>query len=186
MSLKWSRAVLAVAVSHGKPEVVGQSWSGLLRLNAHAYACRKYLEEEVDVEQPERPIYLLGESFGAVLALAVAHAKPDLVDRLVLVNPATSYEKSIWPRIGPLLSQVPDVSSPNQEAPCSKVPAIGLKGVVQCLVLSLCSKPGVAHLCCECLPLICKKMLVDCCIQTGDFPLVLLGGPPLPNCVSPT
>lgn len=61
------------------------------------------------MDEPERPVYLLGESFGAVLALAVAHAKPDLVDRLVLVNPATSYENSIWPRVGPLLAQVPDV-----------------------------------------------------------------------------
>ena len=78
--------------------------------NQEILACRKYLEEEIDVDQPERPVYLLGESFGAVLALAVAQAKPDLVDRLVLVNPATSYEKSIWPRIGPLLTQVPDVS----------------------------------------------------------------------------
>ena len=28
---------------------------------------------------PERPVYLLGESFGGVLALAVAEARPDLV-----------------------------------------------------------------------------------------------------------
>ena len=63
----------------------------------------------MDVDKPDRPVYLLGESFGAVLALAVAHDKPDLVDRLVLVNPATSYEKSIWPRVGPLLAEVPDV-----------------------------------------------------------------------------
>ena len=64
----------------------------------------------MDVNEPERPVYLLGESFGAVLALAVAHDKTDLVDRLVLVNPATSYEKSIWPRLGPALANLPDVS----------------------------------------------------------------------------
>ena len=69
-----------------------------------------YLEAEVDVDDPDRPVYLLGESFGAVLALAVAHDKTDLVDRLVLVNPATSYEKSIWPRLGPALAKLPDVS----------------------------------------------------------------------------
>ena len=28
---------------------------------------------------PERPVYLLGESFGGVMALAVAEARPDLV-----------------------------------------------------------------------------------------------------------
>lgn len=69
---------------------------------------KAYLEAEVDIDDPERPVYLLGESFGAVLALAVAHAKTDLVDRLVLVNPATSYEQSIWPRLGPALANLPD------------------------------------------------------------------------------
>ena len=65
----------------------------------------------MDVDNPDRPVYLLGESFGAVLALAVAAAKTDLVDRLVLVNPATSYEASIWPRLGPVLANLPDVRS---------------------------------------------------------------------------
>lgn len=30
-----------------------------------------------------------------------------VVDRVVLVNPATSYEQSVWPTIGPLLTQIP-------------------------------------------------------------------------------
>lgn len=60
---------------------------------------------------PERPVYLLGESFGGILALAVAANRPDLVDRVVLANPATSYPKSVWPVIGPLLPQVPKVKS---------------------------------------------------------------------------
>ncbi len=59
---------------------------------------------------PERPVYLLGESFGGVLALAVAEARPDLVDRVVLVNPATSFPRSLWPMLGPFLPQVPKVS----------------------------------------------------------------------------
>ena len=71
--------------------------------------CSAYLDAEVDVDDPDRPVYLLGESFGAVLALAVAAAKNNLVDRLVLVNPATSYENSIWPRLGPALAKLPDV-----------------------------------------------------------------------------
>lgn len=58
---------------------------------------------------PERPVYLLGESFGGVLALAVAEARPDLVDRVVLVNPATSFPRSLWPMLGPFLPQVPKV-----------------------------------------------------------------------------
>ena len=72
--------------------------------------CRRYLEAEVDINDPDRPVYLLGESFGAVLALAIAHDKTDLVDRLVLVNPATSYEQSIWPRLGPALANLPEVT----------------------------------------------------------------------------
>ena len=69
----------------------------------------EYLATEVGACDPQRPVYLLGESFGAVLALAVAAQRPDLVDRLVLVNPATSFQRSVWPSLGPLLPQVPKV-----------------------------------------------------------------------------
>ena len=41
--------------------------------------CREYLEIVVMQSPPERPVYLLGESFGGVLALAVAESRPDLV-----------------------------------------------------------------------------------------------------------
>ena len=54
-----------------------------------------FLRDEVPRHSPTRPVYLLGESFGGVLALAVAAAAPELVDRLVLVNPATSFETSL-------------------------------------------------------------------------------------------
>lgn len=80
----------------------------------------------MDIDDPDRPVYLLGESFGAVLTLAVAAAKTDLVDRLVLVNPATSYENSIWPRLGPALAKLPDVSlCPHTHYVCR--PAISVK-----------------------------------------------------------
>lgn len=65
------------------------------------------LEAEVGTASPARPVYLLGESFGGLLALAVAAAAPHLVDRLVLVNPATSYPRSIWPMVAPYLLQTP-------------------------------------------------------------------------------
>lgn len=29
------------------------------------------------------------------------------MDRIVLVNPATSYEQSVWPTLAPLLPQIP-------------------------------------------------------------------------------
>ncbi|EIE25026.1 alpha/beta-hydrolase [Coccomyxa subellipsoidea C-169] len=67
----------------------------------------EYMDLVVSQSPPERPVYLLGESFGGVLALAVAEARPDLVDRVVLVNPATSFSRSLWPALGPFLPRVP-------------------------------------------------------------------------------
>ena len=40
-----------------------------------------------------RPIVACGESFGGCLALAVARAAPRLCDRLILINPATSFRE---------------------------------------------------------------------------------------------
>ncbi|GLC37786.1 hypothetical protein PLESTM_000648100 [Pleodorina starrii] len=64
------------------------------------------LEEEVASLEPSRPVYLLGESFGGLLALALAQ-RLSCVDRLVLVNPATSFDRSPWPSLGPLLPALP-------------------------------------------------------------------------------
>lgn len=67
----------------------------------------EYLQQEVPRHPTTRPVYLLGESFGGLLALAIAARLPRLVDRLVLVNPATSFSQSLWPIVGPLLPQIP-------------------------------------------------------------------------------
>lgn len=53
---------------------------------------------------PRRPVYLAGESFGCILALAAAARAPGAVDRLVLVNPATSFARSPWATIAPALA----------------------------------------------------------------------------------
>jgi pimeloyl-ACP methyl ester carboxylesterase len=58
-----------------------------------------FVEELVPSLRASVPVYLLGESFGALLALAVGARCPNIVDRIVLVNPATSYEGSIWPKV---------------------------------------------------------------------------------------
>jgi pimeloyl-ACP methyl ester carboxylesterase len=50
----------------------------------------RFVDETVKAEQasdPERAIYLMGESFGGVLALAVAARNPEAYLHLVLVNP---------------------------------------------------------------------------------------------------
>lgn len=54
-----------------------------------------------------QPVYVMGESFGGLLALSVAGRCPGIIDRVVLVNPATSYTQSLWPLIGPVLLQTP-------------------------------------------------------------------------------
>ncbi|KAL0450834.1 UNVERIFIED_CONTAM: Acyltransferase-like protein, chloroplastic [Sesamum latifolium] len=57
----------------------------------------KLVESVVRLEHlrtPNRPIYLVGESFGGCLALAVAARNPDIDLMLILANPATSFSKS--------------------------------------------------------------------------------------------
>ncbi|CAN0015336.1 unnamed protein product, partial [Phaeothamnion confervicola] len=54
-----------------------------------------------------RPVLLMGESFGGLLAVAIASERPELVDRLVLVNPATSYPASRLARLLPWLCRLP-------------------------------------------------------------------------------
>ncbi len=41
-------------------------------------------------------VYLCGESFGACLALKTALLSPNLIERLILVNPASSFARSFW------------------------------------------------------------------------------------------
>ncbi|KAL8557492.1 hypothetical protein ACS0TY_004795 [Phlomoides rotata] len=58
----------------------------------------KFVESAVRIEYsraPNRPIYLVGESFGGCLTLAVAARNPDIDLMLILANPATSFGKSL-------------------------------------------------------------------------------------------
>ncbi|XP_062010409.1 phytyl ester synthase 2, chloroplastic-like isoform X2 [Rosa rugosa] len=64
---------------------------------------------------PDRPIYLVGESLGACLALSVAALNPDIDLELILANPATSFSKSPLQALLPLLQFMPD--SPNLSLP---------------------------------------------------------------------
>ncbi|CEL99693.1 unnamed protein product [Vitrella brassicaformis CCMP3155] len=65
-------------------------------------------------QSPPRPFYLLGESFGAVVALLVAHeiekAPKDFPGELrgvIIVNPATSFLRSWWRNYQAFLDRVP-------------------------------------------------------------------------------
>lgn len=68
------------------------------------------VEETVRSENhcaPEKPIYLVGESVGGCLALAVAARNPDIDLALILANPATSFGKSPLQSLLPLLEVFP-------------------------------------------------------------------------------
>jgi pimeloyl-ACP methyl ester carboxylesterase len=46
--------------------------------------------------QGDRTVYLCGESFGACLAMKVALHSPQLFERVILVNPASSFHRRPW------------------------------------------------------------------------------------------
>jgi len=56
-----------------------------------------------------RQVYLCGESFGGCLALKTALKAPDLISRLILVNPASSFHRRPWMMLGEsIVPWVPD------------------------------------------------------------------------------
>ncbi|XP_010496412.1 PREDICTED: acyltransferase-like protein At3g26840, chloroplastic isoform X3 [Camelina sativa] len=57
---------------------------------------------------PGKPIYLVGESLGACIALAVAACNPDIDLILILSNPATSFGNSSLQHLAPLINVLPD------------------------------------------------------------------------------
>ena len=65
----WAMCLLPLELPH--PRFSSSSFS----------SCRAYLEEHVLAAPVERPVYLLGESFGALLSIAIAARRQDLVDR---------------------------------------------------------------------------------------------------------
>ncbi|KAH7678813.1 Diacylglycerol acyltransferase protein [Dioscorea alata] len=67
----------------------------------------KFVEDAVIVEHlidGNKPIYLLGHSFGGCLALSVAARNPDANLVLILSNPATSFDRSNLQPFLPILS----------------------------------------------------------------------------------
>ncbi|KAJ4839512.1 hypothetical protein Tsubulata_046718 [Turnera subulata] len=71
----------------------------------------KLVEETVRLEHassPKRPIYIVGESFGGCLALAVAARNPKIDLVVILANPATSYSSADLQPLGPILEALPD------------------------------------------------------------------------------
>lgn len=66
------------------------------------------IEEEVN-KRYCRSVYLCGESFGGCLALKVAQKAPHLFKRIILVNPASSFNQCPWLQWGAQLARcIPD------------------------------------------------------------------------------
>lgn len=58
-----------------------------------------------------RTVYLCGESFGGCLAMQVLSLSPHLFDRVILVNPASSFRRLPWMQLGSMLTrQLPDLA----------------------------------------------------------------------------
>ncbi|KAL3647195.1 hypothetical protein CASFOL_008163 [Castilleja foliolosa] len=71
----------------------------------------EWVEETVRSEHsssPNKPIYMVGDSFGGCLALAVAARNPKIDLVVILANPATSFGRSQLQPLFPLLEAMPD------------------------------------------------------------------------------
>lgn len=52
-----------------------------------------------------RAVYLCGESFGGCLAMHVLTQSPDLFERAILINPASSFRRLPWMHLGSLITR---------------------------------------------------------------------------------
>ncbi|KAK3011155.1 hypothetical protein RJ639_011099, partial [Escallonia herrerae] len=71
----------------------------------------KFVEKNVRLEHassPNKPIYLVGDSLGGCLALAVAARNPTIDLIVILANPATSFGRSQLLPLLPFLEALPD------------------------------------------------------------------------------
>ncbi|MEM7770062.1 MAG: alpha/beta hydrolase [Cyanobacteria bacterium P01_A01_bin.37] len=83
-----------------------QSWDSLSEQTIQAI----YQEQQ---RSGPREVYLCGESFGACLALHVISKAPEIIHRLILVNPATAFRQFLWSSwVASGMKRLPDVLYP--------------------------------------------------------------------------
>jgi pimeloyl-ACP methyl ester carboxylesterase len=81
-----------------------------MRVNTMHTGLLQIVENSIKYEHamsPNRPIYLIGDSFGGCLALSVAARNPQIDLVLILINPATSFAKTPLQPILPVLEAMP-------------------------------------------------------------------------------
>ena len=68
------------------------------------------------VEGGDRKVTIIGESFGGLVAPAVTLRSQTMVSGLVMVNPATSFDDTMWSTVGPLLTSLQYLSNSDDES----------------------------------------------------------------------
>lgn len=58
---------------------------------------------QTELKKAPRQVYLCGESFGGCVALNVLTQAPELFDRIILINPASSFHRIPWLFLGSFL-----------------------------------------------------------------------------------
>ncbi|MGC1217308.1 MAG: alpha/beta hydrolase [Phormidesmis sp.] len=72
---------------------------------AHQVSQLVVQELNLETSRRKRSVYLCGESFGGCLAMQTLTLSPHLFDRVIVVNPASSFRKLPWMQLGPLITQ---------------------------------------------------------------------------------
>ncbi|THF98090.1 hypothetical protein TEA_012738 [Camellia sinensis var. sinensis] len=102
---------LGIGIQALEIEDIGLGSSGFLELQKEIREDLKLVYINMRSENyrsPNRPIYLVGESLGGCLALAVAARNPDIDLILILANPATCFGKSQLQHLIPFLEIMPE------------------------------------------------------------------------------
>ena len=81
-----------------KLEITGDDRSTFLEI-------ARFVNQSMATLFPGRPVVLVGESFGGLLASYLAlRAEKGRISNMVLINPATSFGRTRWETLGPLIS----------------------------------------------------------------------------------
>lgn len=80
-------------------------WEPLARQISHLIDSEVSDSSAQKPAQRRRSVYLCGESFGGCLAMQVLTLSPHLFDRVILVNPASSFRRLPWMHFGSLVTQ---------------------------------------------------------------------------------
>ncbi|MEM8503129.1 MAG: alpha/beta hydrolase [Cyanobacteria bacterium P01_D01_bin.1] len=86
------------------------SWDSRLGKEIDSELGRDLGRREDKKSDRRREVYLCGESFGGCLAMQVLAHSPHLFEKVILINPASSFRRVPWMQLGPLIThRVPNL-----------------------------------------------------------------------------